>query len=85
MDFEVKQKSHHLNSGCQPIYKTETFSHRHREQAVVAKGEGSGGGMDGEFGVIRYKPLHLEWISNEVLLYSTGNHIQSFGIEHDGR
>ena len=34
--------------------------------------------MDGEFGVNRCKLLHLEWISNEVLLYSTG-------IEHDGR
>ena len=31
------------------------------------------------------KLLHFEWISNEVLLYSTGNHIQSLGIEHNGR
>ena len=29
--------------------------------------------MDGEFGVGRCKLL--EWISNEVLLYSTGNYI----------
>ena len=41
--------------------------------------------MDREFGVGRCKLLHLEWISNEVLLYSTGNNIQSLGIEHDGR
>jgi len=27
--------------------------------------------------------FHVEWISNEVLLYSTGNSIQSLGIEHD--
>ena len=27
------------------------------------------------------KLLHLGWISNEVLLYSTGNHIQSLGID----
>ena len=52
---------------------------------MVAKGEGEGSGMDREFGVSRYKLLHLEWISNEVLLYSTGNAIQSLGIEHDGR
>ena len=52
---------------------------------VVAKGEGGGSGMDWEFGVSRYKPLHLEWIGNEVLLYSTGNYIQSLGIEHDGK
>ena len=30
-------------------------------------------GMDWEFGVIRCKLLHLEWINNKVLLYSTGN------------
>ena len=32
--------------------------------------------MDWKFGVSRRKLLHLEWISNEVLLYSTGNYIQ---------
>ena len=47
---------------------------------VVAEGEGEG--MDREFGVRRCKLLHLEWISNEVLLNSTGNYIQSW-IEHD--
>ena len=53
---------------------------------VVAKGEREGGsGMDEEFGVGRCKLLHLEWISNEVLLYSTGNYGQSLGIEHDGK
>ena len=41
--------------------------------------------MNGEFGVGRCKLLHLEWIRNEVLLYSTGNYIQSLGIKHDGR
>ena len=35
---------------------------------AVAKREGRGGGMDWEFGVSRCKLLHLEWISNEVLL-----------------
>jgi len=52
---------------------------------VVASGEGGGSGMDWEFGVSRCKLLHLEWISNEVLLYSTGNYIQFLGIDHDGR
>ena len=50
---------------------------------VVAKSRESG--MDWEFGVGRCKLLHLEWINNEVLLYSSGNYIQSLGIEHDGR
>ena len=45
---------------------------------IVAKGEGEGEGgrgMDWESGVNRCKPLQVEWISNEILLYSTGNHI----------
>ena len=47
-----------------------------------------GGGMawDGlKFGVSKCKLLQLEWIGNEVLLYSTGNYIQSLGVEHDVR
>ena len=50
---------------------------------VVAKGERER--VDRVFGVGRCKLLHLEWINNEVLPYSTGNSIQSLGLEHDGR
>ena len=42
---------------------------------VVAKGGGGGSGIDWEFGVSRCNLLHLEWISNEILLYSTRSHI----------
>ena len=51
----------------------------------VAKGGGGAGGgrgMDWKFGVNRYKLLHLEWISYDILLYSTGNYAQSLVIEH---
>ena len=41
--------------------------------------------MDWGLEVNRYKLLHLEWISKEILLYSTGNYIQSPGVEHDGK
>ena len=41
--------------------------HRHREQTCGCQGGGSG--MDWEFGVGRCKLLHMEWISNEILLY----------------
>ena len=51
----------------------------------VADREGRGSGMDWEFEVNKCKLLHLEWISNEVLLYSTGKYIQSLQIDHDGR
>jgi len=60
-------------------------THRHRKQTCDCQGRRGGSGMDGEFGVGSCKLLHLEWISNEVLLYSTGNYIQSLGIDHDGR
>ena len=61
-------------------------SQGHREQtcACQAGGKGKKCGMDGESGVGRCKLLHLEWISNEVLQYSTGNSIQSPGIDNDG-
>ena len=43
---------------------------------VVAKDRG-GGRMDWESGLNRCKFLPLEWISNDILLYSPGNYIQS--------
>ena len=47
-----------------------------KNRLVVAKREGEGGsGMDWESGVNRCKLLHLEWVSNEILLYSPGNYI----------
>ena len=58
-------------------------THRHGEQTCDSQGGGSR--MDWEFEVSRFKPLHLEWISNEVQLYRTRNYIQSLRIDHDGR
>ena len=37
------------------------------------------------FGISRCKLLHLEWISNEGLLHSTGNWTQSPGRDHYGK
>ena len=48
---------------------------------VFAKVEGGGSGMDWKVGVNRCKLLHLEWISNEILLYSTENYIWSLVME----
>ena len=52
---------------------------------AVAKEEAVGSGMDRKFGVGRWKSLHLEWLSNEVLLYNTEIYSQPLCIEHDGR
>ena len=65
------------------IYKIKTD--RHTEQTVVAKGERGGSGMNWEFRFSRCKLLCLERMNNEILLYSTGNYIQSLGIDRDGR
>ena len=60
-------------------------THRHGEQTCGCQG-GKGRQWDvWEFGVSRCKQLHLEWISNEVLLYNTGNYIQSPGINQNGK
>ena len=39
--------------------------------------------MDWKFGVNKCQLLPLEWISNEILLCSTGNYIWSLMMEHD--
>ena len=60
-------------------------THRHREQTCDCQGGGGKGGMDWEFGAGRCKLLHLEWINNKVLMYSTGNYIQYPVINHNGK
>ena len=60
-------------------------THGHGEQTCGCQVGDEEGRTDWEFGVSRCKLLHLEWISNEILLYSTGNYIQSPGIDHDGK
>ena len=54
---------------------------RRREQTCGCKG----GGMDWEFGIIRYKLLYIEWINNKVLLYNTGSYIPYPVINHNGK
>ena len=45
-----------------------------QNRLVVAKEGRRGSGMGWESGVNRCKLLYTEWISNEILLYSTGNY-----------
>ena len=69
------------------LSKEQKQSHRHGEETCGCQAVGRGGrsGMDWEFGVNRHKLLHLEWISNEILLYSTKVYVQSLLIEQNGR
>ena len=41
--------------------------------------------MEREFAVSRCKLLHLEWINNKVLPYSTENYIRHPVINHNGK
>ena len=52
---------------------------------MVAEREREGRGMEWAFGVGRCKLLHLEWINNKVLLYSTGNYVQYPVMNHSGK
>ena len=54
------------------------------EQTCGCQRGSEGSGMDWESGVNGCKLLHLEWISNDILLYSIGNYIQSLIMEHHG-
>lgn len=40
--------------------------------------------MDGELGLVCANYIHLEWVSNGMLLYSTGSYVQFPGIDNDG-
>ena len=61
-----------LNYGTNElINKTETDSQTERTNLWLPKGRQEGSGVDWEFGVSKCKLLRSEWISNEVLLYST--------------
>ena len=52
---------------------------------MVAKAEDGGRDVGWEFGTIRCKLLHKDWINNKVLLYSTGSYIQYPVINDNGK
>ena len=52
---------------------------------MAAKGERFGEEMEWEVGVSSCKRLYIEWINNNVLLYSTENYIQYPMTNHNGK
>jgi len=56
-----------------PFHRKET--HGLGEETCGCQGGGGGSGIDGVLGVNRCKLLPLQWISNEILLYSTETYI----------
>ena len=67
------------------IYETEKDSQTYRTDLWLPRGRESRGGMEWEFGISGCKLLHIEWINNKVLLYSTGHYIQYPVINHNGK
>ena len=55
--------------------KERTWNHGRGEQTCGYQEEGGGSGMDWELRVNKGQLLPLEWISSEILLYSSGNYI----------
>ena len=87
-----KDKFHMISLICGIYYMSEINlstekkqTHGHGEWTCGCQGVVRGSGKDWDFGVSRCKLFLLEWISNEILLYSTGNYIKSLVIEHGGR
>ena len=60
----------------------QKWTHRPGEQICGCQGGGRREWDGQEFGVSKCELLHLEWISNDVLLYSTENYTQSLMTEH---
>ena len=58
-------------------------THRQGKQTFHCQGGGARERDGWGVRVSGCKRLHVEWISNEVLLDSTGNSIQSLVTEHD--
>ena len=69
---------------CQPS-EIETDSQTQRTDLGLPRGKENGDGKDWEFGISRCKLLHIEWVSNKVLLYSKRNYIQYPMINHNGK
>ena len=86
-----EKDKHHITYMWSLKYGTDDPSTKQKHitdmeiRLVFSRGVGEEKGTNGEFGVGRYKILHLEQISNRVLLYSTGNRVQSLGFEHVGK
>ena len=70
--WSLKYDTNDLSAKQKQIMDTENI-------LVFARRERGKRGTDREFGVVRCRLLHLEWMGDGVLLYISGNCIQSLG------
>ena len=64
------QSQRHLSNlgGLGSTLKRPKWTYLQKRNKLMDRPRGRGSGMDWEFAVSRYKLLHLEWVSNEILL-----------------
>ena len=60
------------------LFTKQKQTHRLREPTYGYGGGGGGEGIVREIGIDMYTLLHLKWITNKDLLYSTGNSAQYY-------
>ena len=78
-----KDKFHMISHIWNLVYDTNEPFHGLREQTCGCQGGRGRCGMEVVLVVNRCRLLPLEWISNEILLCSTGNYVCSLVMEHD--
>ena len=67
------------------ICKTETDSQAQRADLWSPRGRLQLGRQGWEFGIDRGKLTHIQWVNNQVLLWSTGSYTQYPVINHNGK
>ena len=74
--FSLKQKvAEYKYDTSELIYETETGSQTQITDLSLSRGGGTGKGWIGNLGRADANS-YIEWVKNEVLLYSPGNYIQ---------
>ena len=63
----------------------QKYTHIQRTDLWLPRGREGRGGKNWAFGISRCKLLHIGWINNNDVLYSTGTYIQYPVINHDGK
>ena len=71
--YDITYNWNLIHSTNEPFHREE--NHGLAEQTCGCQEGGGGCGVDWELGVNGCKLLPLEWISNEILLCSTGNYV----------
>ena len=90
-EVSQKEKAYDITYMWSPKYGTNDLFTKQKQimdmesRLVFARGERGERGTDRKFGIGICRLLHLEWMADGVLLYSTGKCVWSLGLEHGGK